>query len=269
MSWDGERDLAVIAEDVEAYACLQPGDERTISPDAVLFRSGSPLPQGNGVSRLRLREDEVAARVAEVRAWFAERDRPGYLWNVGPHATPPDLERRLLDLGMVPDPSQTHGTIMVLGSEPPAVRGPWEIRREASLEDVVARWELLIEVFGWPEADAAAVRADYEASWERTRTSETDWSYVASIDGRIAAVAHAIDLDAPAVFLGGAATSPWARGRGLYRALVRRRWDDAVAIGKDALIIQASDAARAVLEPLGFRPYGRVSYLLDRSDGRP
>src|SRR5512143_2640725 len=123
---DGAPDLATLAEDPEGYLLPNPGMERHVAPYGILVRAGTPLPEANGVSRIRLSDDEIAARVHEVRAWFAERLRPEYLWQVGPHATPPDLEARLLDLGMVPSPSQPHATVMVLEREPPATDGRWE-----------------------------------------------------------------------------------------------------------------------------------------------
>ena len=41
------------------------------------------------------------------------------------------------------------------------------------------------------------------------------------------------------VFLIAGSVAPWARGRGVYRALVRARWDFAVAQGTPALVTEA------------------------------
>ena len=55
------------------------------------------------------------------------------------------------------------------------------------------------------------------------------------------------------VFLIAGATAPWARGRGLYRALVRARWDYAVARGTPALVTEAMvDTSYPILQRLGF-----------------
>ena len=55
---------------------------------------------------------------------------------------------------------------------------------------------------------------------------------------------------------------PRARGRGAYRALLRARWDDAVALGTPALITQGGSMSRPILERLGFERVGEVHMLL-------
>lgn len=256
-------DPALVAEDPDAYSVLSRLDERLITPDAVLHLSSNPLPDFNGASRLRFGGD-VGARVAEIRAWFAERERQAFMWSVGPHATPVDVERRLLDLGAVPNPIQPMSTAMVLDREPPEAPLGIEVRREASFEDYVARWELIIEVFGFGKEQADAVRAKYEENYAIAKKGPA-WGYGAWIDGRLAGISLVSRTEAGALYLAGAATHRWARHRGVYRTLTRVRWDDAVRLGMSALVVQASPAARLVLQPLGFRSVGRIANLLDRS----
>lgn len=55
-----------------------------------------------------------------------------------------------------------------------------------------------------------------------------------------------------------------ARGGGVYRALVRARWDDAVAAGTPALVTQAGALSRPILERLGFEAVAEIEILLDR-----
>jgi hypothetical protein len=54
------------------------------------------------------------------------------------------------------------------------------------------------------------------------------------------------------------------RGRGVYRALVRARWDAAVAHDTHALTVTAGRMSRPILERLGFVTVGWVDCLLDR-----
>jgi GNAT superfamily N-acetyltransferase len=61
----------------------------------------------------------------------------------------------------------------------------------------------------------------------------------------------------------GGGVVPQARGRGVYRALVEARWEDAVAAGKPALCTQAGRMSRPVLEPLGFLAVAEQEVLLD------
>jgi hypothetical protein len=54
-----------------------------------------------------------------------------------------------------------------------------------------------------------------------------------------------------------------ARGCGVYRALVRARWDEAVARGTPALVVQAGQMSRPILERLGFETICEVHAFLD------
>ena len=65
------------------------------------------------------------------------------------------------------------------------------------------------------------------------------------------------------LLLYGGATAEHARGRGAYRALIRARWDEAVALGTPALITQGGSMSRPILERLGFERVGEVHMLLD------
>jgi hypothetical protein len=49
-----------------------------------------------------------------------------------------------------------------------------------------------------------------------------------------------------------------ARGRGVYRALVAKRWDLAVERGAPALTVQAGRMSEPVLSRLGFRKLGEL-----------
>jgi len=66
------------------------------------------------------------------------------------------------------------------------------------------------------------------------------------------------------VFLIAGSAAPWARSRGLYRALVRARWDDAVARGTPALVTQANpDTSYPILKRLGFEDVCEIVRLED------
>jgi predicted GNAT superfamily acetyltransferase len=66
------------------------------------------------------------------------------------------------------------------------------------------------------------------------------------------------------VFLIGGSTASWARGRGLYRALVRARWDYAAARGTPALVVHAVPATSyPILVRLGFQEVCRIRRLED------
>ena len=92
------------------------------------------------------------------------------------------------------------------------------------------------------------MREDFEESLR----NEVPVGFLATLDGRPAATALAIPSDR-GVFLVGGATAAWARGRGLYRALVRARWAYAVARGTPTLVTHArTDPSYPILHRLGF-----------------
>ena len=66
------------------------------------------------------------------------------------------------------------------------------------------------------------------------------------------------------VILGLSITSSWGNGHATtYRALVRARWDDAVAAGQPALVVHAGALSRPILERLGFTAVAEQEVLLD------
>jgi GNAT superfamily N-acetyltransferase len=67
-----------------------------------------------------------------------------------------------------------------------------------------------------------------------------------------------------AVALFGGSVLPAARGRGVYRALVRARWDHAVARGTPVLVVQAGAMSRPVLTGLGFESHCEIRLMVDR-----
>ncbi|MDP9284473.1 MAG: GNAT family N-acetyltransferase [Actinomycetota bacterium] len=87
--------------------------------------------------------------------------------------------------------------------------------------------------------------------------------FVAMLEGRPAATGMSIPSQR-GVFLIAGAVAPWARGRGLYRALVRARWDDAVARGTPALVTQANpETSYPILRRLGFEEVCEITRLED------
>src|SRR5437667_409041 len=74
-------------------------------------------------------------------------------------------------------------------------------------------------------------------------------TFAAWLDGRVAAAARAT-FTSCGVHLTAGATAPWARGYGAYRALVRARWDAAVAHGTPALAVGAGRMSSPILRRL-------------------
>jgi GNAT superfamily N-acetyltransferase len=102
--------------------------------------------------------------------------------------------------------------------------------------------------------------------WERVKDDPRGDAFVALVDGRVVGSAGASYTDA-GLYLGGGNVAKAARGRGVYRALVRARWDVAVARGTPALVVQAGQMSRPILERLGFRTVCTIRLFGDDSGG--
>lgn len=258
-------DPAAVAEDASGYVVTEPGEVRETRPEVILTHGPIPMPEYGSASRLRL-GPEVDAAVRMVRAWFAQHGRERFVWAVGPSTTPSDLERRLLDLGAEPNPGGTEMMAMVLDHEPPPSPADVELRRVETFADYATTWELVFEGFSMPDEERDAVRSTLRERWVATADDPGRWSYLALIDGvPVAGGAVRRTVHGP-LFLAGGVTLPSFRGRGIYRALVRARWDDALRLGAGALIVNANvETSYPILERLGFRAVGRVRFLADRS----
>ena len=119
--------------------------------------------------------------------------------------------------------------------------GPDEVvaRPVAGFEEYLQAAQLDEEVFGFPEEDRRAWEEHRRALWELQESGRSPvYIYVGYLDGELVGVGRSLRA-AAGVNLSGGSVRPEARGRGVYRALVRARWDDAVAWGTPALTVQA------------------------------
>jgi hypothetical protein len=255
-----------MAEDPAAYdrdPAPDSGFLRVLDDRYCLFLG--PVPSFTSVLRLRLAADEVERVVEEVRGLVREHAHTKPVWWIGGAATPADIVPQLVALGFVPNEEpgwEPRCTAMALVTEPP--QGPEGIvaRRVESLDEYALAGEIAHEAFGEPEADREEWRAIVEERFAVEQRGQSVATYLAWIDGEPVASARAVFMPAGALLIGGA-TLPAARGRGAYRALVRARWDDAVAAGTPALVIQAGAMSRPIVERLGFRPVTKVEILRD------
>lgn len=225
------------------------------------------VPSFTSVSRLRLDPDEVAEVLAEVRELVAEHGHRHAIWWIGPSATPNDLVDRLRAHGLAPDEranSEPHATSMALIVEPAATGEGVEARRVESLEDFRAAATIAATAFEEPKEDHAAYESILEENYARERAGHSPRTYIAFLAGRPVGTGRALfAADCPAVLMLGGGVVPEGRGRGVYRALVRARWDDAVAAGTPALVTHAGAMSRPILERLGFQAVAEQEILLD------
>jgi GNAT superfamily N-acetyltransferase len=198
-------------------------------------------------AELTLDGEELDALIARQRDFFAGRGE-AVEWKTRAHDRPENLPDRLRRAGFVPEPRETvliglAGPLAGQHAPSPAevsirlTDAPEDMRRVAAMEAEVWRedWSWLAdELIGRMQTGQLAV-------------------FVAEAGGQVVSSAW-LDFNPGTQFAGlwGGATLPAWRGRGIYRALVARRAELAVARGVRYLQVDASDDSRPILQRLGF-----------------
>lgn len=175
-------------------------------------------------------------------------------WKVFDHDRPADLRARLSARGFaVADPV----AVLVLdAAEAEPAADSVSIRRLTDPDDLGDMLEIWRKV--WPDED--------QAHWVRKiavamREQPGDVvPFVAYADGKAAATGRIVFSPGdPFAYLGGGATLPELRRRGLYTALLRARIAEATARKVRYLLVDARPMSRPILEKRGFRFLGHAT----------
>lgn len=254
-----EPDLLELAENPAFYTPLTPGMERVLDDRfcllMFLWRSHAEA------HRLRFAPGGVESGVEDVRRAARERDCKRVVWWVGDEATPLDLADRLTALGLVPDAAAPRLTSMILRREPSG-SSTIEARAVASAVEYLAAHEVDWKCWSASDEQRNALRDVIDERWQEVRGLEHLRTYIAFLDGEAVGFGRAIFIDGAAYLMGGS-TLPYARGRGVYRALIHARWRDALARGAGRLFVQAVAESRPILERLGFETLGSIRLYRD------
>jgi GNAT superfamily N-acetyltransferase len=250
--------LREVAEYPNSFGPLGRSDERIETARYTLCMAAGK--RWNTVQRQRFGADEVDDVLAEVRAHLRERGRDTTQWEIGSAAEPSNLVDLLLERGLVRD-KEPYAVALVLTREPPPASPELVARRVESFEEYAAANAVQWLAFEMPEDEVDEAEKQLEQRYRETvNVMHAVWLAGEIITaGTSAPTTHGL-------LLYGGATAPHARGRGGYRALLRARWDEAVARGTPALITQGGSMSRPILERTGFQPVGHVHMLLDEFD---
>lgn len=203
-------------------------------------------PLANLCGLAALSEGDADQTIATVKGRFAKQ-RKAFGWVTGPGTRPRDLDRRLGSAGLQP-------IAHLAGMSAPVdltVGANENVRiREVTVEEQSRETEMMGRAYGMP-ADVASLFVRLVSS-----PGVKSRAYFASLEGAApVAWSYLVYLpSSPVVLLGGAATLPEARGKGIYSALVKRRLEDARRDGREAAVIQADrDTSAPICAKLGFR----------------
>jgi hypothetical protein len=250
--------LRAFAQNPDRYTLLS-GDVERFADKRVCVIQGTTWA---GVSGVRVGPGEVEALVAEVR----QRVPPekALVWWLDPGTEPSDLHERLLGLGLR-EPLDRGSLLHALAcvEEPPPGPANVEVTRVETFDDHLAATEVMWEAFATPakrrESQGVHLRSEFEAA----RSAGVPVTFLARLSGRPAGMGRSVYSDR-GVFLIAGCVAEWARGRGVYRALVRARWDDAVARGTPALVTEAKpDTSYPILKRVGFADVCTIRRLED------
>ncbi len=190
----------------------------------------------------------AAARTTVPRVLQEFAEHPGLF-------LPVDIAAELKALGLREHGGDGTLHALVLVDEPGAAAAEVSTREIATISDHVAAAEVRWEAFDLPRREREHERGFLVAQYEEylRRRDGSTISFVATLDGKVAGAATAL-LSDRGLFLVGAATAPWARKRGVYRALVGARWRYALDRGTPALAVHAVQGTScSILRRLGFR----------------
>lgn len=221
-----------------------------------IVRFSRPAPGMSFVQYSRLDETNVEAAISEQVAYFSGLGLP-FNWKVYAHDTPPDLKERLEQRGFEPDEAEA---VMVLDLEesPPALLvppGPHVQRLTAreQLGDVIR-----VEAQVWGD--------NFDWIWDRMgghlEIPGYLSVYVAYAEGEPACVGWTyFPANSQFASLWGGSTVEAYRGRGLYKAVLAARVQEARARGRRFLVIDTSPMSRPIVAANGFR---LLTYAYDR-----
>jgi GNAT superfamily N-acetyltransferase len=246
--------LEELAEDTAVHLLPRAGFDR-IERDGYFFEAG---PLRAAVHRVRLGDVEPAVE------WTRDEGRRRGLktveWWVGWHAEPADLGARLLALGLEPDDPPALSGMTSTTAPPPGPAGV-EVRLIETIDDQLAALEIDWDVWRVPEKERVRRREIERGRFEGLRA--VSQHFAAYLDGRLVGFGRGELMDGGVALMGGAVL-PEARGHGVYRALVRARWEHAVRRGTPLLVVQAGPMSGPILTGLGFESHGVLQLYADR-----
>jgi hypothetical protein len=254
---------AEIAEDLMAHLPPVPGLERERNELGVLTFVPGSTPFFANVAEVRAGDERgLHSLAARAAGWFAERGRHDCFWFLSPATTPGNAIEVLESMGLA---RVGNGTAMTMTSPPPPGAEGVEIREVTDPRALLTYRLLTLEAGSTDpvsDSDRASAVAENDRAWvDHLATNGRRRCFLAYVDGEPVAAGGLLFTDLGAAVLAGGATAPSARGRGLYRSLVRYRWDVAVEAGVDALVVQASDHSRPILTGLGFDTVAELSLV--------
>jgi GNAT superfamily N-acetyltransferase len=225
---------------------------REVAPGVIRLVPREGLEGGGGAVIYSCLTAENADEVIEEQIAYFEAIGCEFGWKAYDHDTPADLQTRLLSHGFAPGEPEAV-VVLDLEEAPEFVWQPvaHDVRRIEQPDGIEAVTAVQTQV--WDEEELPPWVAEHLRQ-EIIQSGDQLAVYVAYVDGSPASAAW-VRFHTPGRFasLWGGSTVPEHRRRGLYRALVAIRAQEARRRGFRFLTVDASPMSRPILETLGFR----------------
>ena len=236
---------------------MLPGDVARFADERVCVLQGSTWA---AVSGIRVEETGLEELLSDVRGLVPAGKT--VVWWLDPDAQ--HLHDPLLALGLE-EPRDRAPLLHALACTTPPAHGPDEVEvvRVATFDQFEAAAELSWDAFATPPERRERQRLHLRSEFEAAERAGVPATFLALLDDRPAGTGRSVYAHEGSFLIAGA-VAPWARKRGVYRALVRARWDDAVARAAPALVTEAMpDTSYPILRGLGFEEVCLIRRLED------
>ena len=244
-----ERNILLALYDREQRIDIEyPGLKKEMSGGVVRFTGPPEHSGGNFVLFSRFGDDSADKAIGDQIAYYRRREQP-FEWKVYEHDSPPDLRARLVVQGFKPCDRDIVMVLNVREAQERLLRPTHvEVKKIADIADLARLTTIFHSVYGLDFGYLERLLGDDLR--ERPYFSSI---YLALVDGK-AAGAGWIQFPARSQFasLWGGTVLPEFRGRGLYRALLATRLQEAIRRGYSLLTIEAPRSCRGLGEKLGF-----------------
>jgi GNAT superfamily N-acetyltransferase len=226
-----------------------PGLTKEIAGGVVRFSGPPNHESGNFILYSRFADEYADVAIREQISHFRAKKLP-FEWKVYDHDSPPDLHARLVLQGFKPRGSDVLMVLNVRNAQPRLLRPPHiDVRRLTDAARLPDLTSLLYQVYGVEFSYLERLLGDDLR--DRPYFSSI---YTAFVDDELAGVGW-IQFPARSQFtsLWGGTVLPQYRGRGIYRALLAVRLQEAIRRGYSLVTIEAPKSCRGLSEKFDFQ----------------
>jgi GNAT superfamily N-acetyltransferase len=252
---DADRVLAAIDTQVRRGTTADGSGARIEADQRVVRWVGSDSGGWSGITWSHLSEADADRVIAEQVAFFRDRGE-AFTWKLYDYDQPPDLAQRLEAAGLVAE--DTEALMVADVTEVPAlVTPPAGVRLVPVTGEASVRWLIDVheEVFG---TDHSRLRQSLLAQL-RDAPELTAMVVAMAGDQPVCSARIAFMPGTDFASLWGGGTLPAWRGKGIYRAMVAYRAQQAAGRGCRYLQVEASRESQPILARIGFTTLARTT----------